>query len=107
MDITRKSQIKQTALLLTLVYFFLSSYMMIGVERHVLGHEHHAHHAAQHSSFICAWMCSASTFVHSTDQDLDQSSRFSFESLTGFIERFLSNLTIFSFFIRPPPIFLL
>ena len=103
----KKTQIKQTALLLALVYFFLSSYMTIGVERHALEHQHHANHAARHASFICAWMCGASTFVHSTDQDLDQSFRLSFASLPGFIERFVRNLTIFSFHIRPPPISLL
>jgi len=103
MSTLKKTQIRQTALLLTLVYLFLSSYMMIGVERHALGHEHHANHSARHASVVCAWMCGASTFVHSTYQVLDQSSRLYFASLPGYIERFLSDLSGFSFHIRPPP----
>jgi hypothetical protein len=77
--------------------------MMIEAGEHTLGHGHTANHAAQHASFICTWMCAASTFADSGDYSLGQSLHPPFEKPTVAIERFLSHLSIFSFRIRPPP----
>lgn len=101
-DMTRKAPIKKTALLLVLVYLFLSGFVMIGAAEHAAEHGHGAKHTTQHASFICTWMCAASSFVHQADQNLSQSSNPPYESLTGYIERFASNSSIFSFHIRSP-----
>ena len=100
---TRKTQIRQTALLVTLVYLFLSSSVIIGAERHALKHQHNTDHAAQHASFICTWMCASSSFVHTSDPVLNQTAQPSVENLAVYNERFLNPLSIFSFRIRPPP----
>lgn len=101
---TQKAQVKQkTALVVLLVYLLLTSLIMVRAERHALKHEHHGSHAAQHASFICTWMCAASTFVHSADQKVSQRLHPSFENLTLSIEFSLKDLSIFSFYIRPPP----
>jgi hypothetical protein len=100
----RKTQIKQTALALTLVYLFLSGYMTTGMQGHAPTHEHGSNHAAQHSSLICDWMCTASSFVHTSDQVPNQTTQPFVENLPVHVGRFLNPLSIFSFHIRPPPI---
>jgi hypothetical protein len=100
----RKSHIQQTALALTLVYLFLSAFMTVGAGGHAATHEHGGNHAAQHASFICNWMCAASSFVHSADPHLRSGVHPSFEKLTVYTEPFISNLSAFSFYIRPPPV---
>jgi len=100
----RKTQIKQTALALTLVYLFLSGFMTAGMQGHAPTHEHGSNHAAQHSSLICDWMCTASSFVHTSDQVLNQTTQPYSENLTAYHEYFLNPLSIFSFHIRPPPV---
>jgi hypothetical protein len=97
--------IKRIAVGVALLYVTLSGAMMLGMAVHSGKHQHTTQHAAQHASFICTWMCSASTFVHSGDLILDEVSRIS--SNIGFVavEGFLSRSSVFSFYIRPPPIF--
>ncbi len=99
----RKSHIQQTALALTLVYLFLSGFMTVGAGGHAATHEHGADHAAQHASFICDWMCAASSFVHSSDTHLTSAVHPSFEKLTIYTEPDRGNLSAFFFYIRPPP----
>lgn len=99
----RKTHIRHIVLILSLIYLFLSAFTVIGAEKHALDHERRANHAAQHASFICTWMCAASTFVHSADQKVSQRLHPSFENLTLSIEFSLKDLSIFSFYIRPPP----
>ena len=99
----QKALIKRIALLITLVYLFLSSLMMIEAGGHAQKHEHTAHHAAQHASFICTWMCAASTTLNTGDQSLIQSTHPSFETFPVSIERVFNNPSIFSYYIRPPP----
>jgi len=53
----RKEHIKQSALILTQVYLFLTSFMATGWEEHTLKHGHTSNHIAQHLSVIHAWMC--------------------------------------------------
>src|SRR5437867_9247027 len=106
MSIMRKIQIKQAALLLSLVYLFLSSHMMIGEGRHALENVHHASHAARHSSLICAWMCTASTSIHSANPNINQSFNPSFEKLAVSNEPFSKHLSVFYFHGRSPPVVL-
>lgn len=101
---TRKTQIRRTALLVVLVYLFLSGFMMTGMGEHVAEHGHDSHHSAQHASFTCTWMCASSSFVHTSDHVLKQTALPSIENLTVYNEHFLNPLSIFSFHIRPPPI---
>jgi len=103
---TRNTQIKQTAIILTLVYFALSSMVMIQAGEHAAVHEHGTNHAKHHTSFICNWMCAASSVIHSSDLNVTQDVHPSFEKLTIHTESFLSNLSVFYVYIRPPPVFL-
>lgn len=100
----RKPLIKHIALLLTLAYFVLSGLVTVQAGEHAAKHGHTAHHAAQHASFICSWMCAASAFVYSADPNLHQSFSLSGKYLFASIEHFLGNLSVFSFYIRPPPL---
>jgi len=103
--ILKKTQIKQTAIFLTLVYFLASShvYMMIGMGRHALEHVHHASHVAHHASSICAWMCALAA-AHSTNTEFSQSFHLSFENRLVYSEPVFNDPTVFSFYIRPPPV---
>ncbi|HET6465222.1 MAG TPA: hypothetical protein VFH55_06400 [Nitrospiria bacterium] len=102
--LTRKTQIRRTALLVILVYLSLSVFMAVGAVEHDFNHEHHADHAKQHTSLACDWMCTASSFVHSADPTLTQGFSPSLASLSVYIERCFTNLFIFSLHIRPPPL---
>ena len=99
----QKWQMKQISILIILIYLFLSGFMMRGVGGHAAEHDHSANHASQHVSFVCTWMCTASNFVHSADQKLGYSFNPSFEKSQVYPERVSSNMSIFSFYVRPPP----
>lgn len=99
----RKTKIKQIALTITLIYLFSSNLMMVGAEGHLLSHERHGNHAARHATSICAWMCVASAYVHSPDQNIEQRFHPFSKSPTVSIESVSNGLSIFSFHIRPPP----
>jgi len=101
---TCKIKIRPVALLIALVYFFLSGFMMVGTGEHDFKHEHNADHAKQHSSLACDWMCTAAAFVHSADPTFTHSLNFSFESKVVNVEHFFTSLSIFSLNIRPPPL---
>lgn len=102
-------KMRKTTLLLALIYLFLSShiYMMIGMERHALEHAHHASHAAQHAFSLCAWMCGTSTFVNSTNLNLNQHYDSSFGNLAVYIEPSFDNLLTFDLHGRSPPVLFL
>jgi len=104
--ILKKTQIKQTALLLTLAYFLLSShvYMMTGMEENVSSHGHHAKHVAHHASSFCNWMCGASTFIHPANPSFSQNFDASFGNLATYVEPFSGNLSVFNFRDRSPPV---
>lgn len=102
--ITRRTQIQPIALLITLVYFFLSGFMMVGTGEHAVTHGHGADHPAQHSTLICDWMCASASFVHASEPGLTQRFHPLFEKPAARAERFPNSLSIFSFYIRPPPI---
>jgi hypothetical protein len=104
--ITRKTQIKLTAFVLTLIYFALSSFVMIRAGEQAAVHEHGTNHAAHHTSFVCNWMCVALSVIPSADLKVTQDVQPSFEKLPIPAESFLSNLSVFYVYIRPPPVFL-
>ena len=99
----QKTQLKQTALLVALVYFALSFAVAVRAADHGQTHSHHANHAAQHASLICVWMCAASSFVHSADPYLTRSVEPSPENPPDRNPGGMSQITITSFHIRPPP----
>lgn len=101
--ITHRKQIRSIAFLLVVVYLFLSGFMMTGLAEHITLHGHSGHHDAQHTSLFCNWMCAASAFVHSADPNVEQVFTASYIVPAVYIERFFTNLTIFSWYIRPPP----
>lgn len=100
---SNKKQMKPLALGLVLIYLFLSGYMAVGAAEHDFKHAHHSGHSKQHSSFFCDWMCAAATFVHSSDLTLTRQFHLSFDDRVVFAEHYLTNLSIFSLNIRPPP----
>jgi hypothetical protein len=102
--LTQKAQIRRTAIFVVLVYLFLSVFITVGMGGHTAQHGHDSHHAAQHASFACAWMCASSSFVHSSDHFQNQSVQPYIENLAIYHERFPNPLSIFSVHIRPPPL---
>ncbi|TAK03505.1 MAG: hypothetical protein EPO39_11950 [Candidatus Manganitrophaceae bacterium] len=98
--------IKQTAVLFTLVYLFSTGLIMVRAEGHALSHEEHEDHAKRHASFICAWMCAASTFVHTPEQTLDQRSTPYFENPIAKPEVPPRPQPLSADTIRPPPFLL-
>ena len=95
--------IKQTALLFTLVYFFSIGLVMVRAEGHALRHEEHASHAKRHASFICAWMCAGSTFVHTPEQILHRRAIVSAENPIAETEAPPRLQPLSADTIRPPP----
>ncbi|HTN42546.1 MAG TPA: hypothetical protein VMN77_01980 [Nitrospiria bacterium] len=104
--ISRKTQIRRTALVLAAGYLFLSGFMSFGAVQQGVHPMRHAGHAKQHSTPFCHWMCSASTFVHSADFNVNQDVHPSFEKLPIRTESFFSSLSVFHVYIRPPPVVL-
>ncbi|NKE73509.1 hypothetical protein [Candidatus Manganitrophus noduliformans] len=99
----RRREFKQTALCLALLFLLSIGLMTIRAEGHSLNHEESADHAARHASSICAWMCSASTFVDSVEKDPTERFYPSPETLVVLTRHFFSRPPVFSFHIRPPP----
>jgi hypothetical protein len=100
-----KTQIKQRALILSLVYLLLSGFMMVGEQQgHALEHVRRARNTVRHPSLICAWMCAASTSIHSANPNLRQRLNASFEDLVVSAEPFPSHLSVFYFHGRSPPV---
>ena len=98
-----KKVYQKIALSLVLVYFPLFGFLTLGISQHAM-HHGQAHHAVQHSSWICAWICSASSFIDSDDKNISQSDDVSFEALIDRTENPVKRSSIFSFYIRPPPL---
>jgi len=102
--LTGKNRIKHKALVLSLIYLFLSGYMMVGEERHGLEHLRHAGHAARHASLICSWLCAASTSIHSANPNINQSLNPFFENLAVSAGPISKRLSVFYFHGRSPPV---
>jgi hypothetical protein len=87
-----------------LVYLFSTGLIMVRAEGHALRHEEHSEdHAKQHASFICTWMCAASTFVHSPEQTFGRQSIPSFEYSIARPEEPPRSQPLSADTIRPPP----
>ncbi|MEO2054847.1 MAG: hypothetical protein ABGX83_06080 [Nitrospira sp.] len=102
----QKKQFKYAAQLLVLIYLFLTAFMTVGMERHALGHGRNPNHAAQHTTFTCNWMCAASTFVHTSDQNLNSGFIPSIAKLSNLVEQIFHKVSVLSYYARPPPFFL-
>jgi hypothetical protein len=76
----QKRIIRNTALLLTLCYFYLSGALALCPGEHMLMHGGSAHQETQPASILCTWMCAASIYVHTAKQTLELPSNPSFES---------------------------
>ena len=66
-----KAAIKGVALLVALVFLLLSGFATLGNSQSAMIHGGTDHHGDQHSSFFCAWMCTAANFVEGSPQGLD------------------------------------
>jgi len=103
MKIKRSLKAKNIAFPTALVYFFLSLFVMFSSGQHILRHDKGPHHAYQHATFLCAWMCAASTHIFSLQQQLSKNPGLFFEVLDFHAEQVFSNAPLFAFYIRPPP----
>jgi len=99
----QKSKTRQIACLLILVYLFLSGFMIVGSASHAVEHQHGTNHAEQHASFVCTWMCAASSFIHTDHPRPHSSLNPVFHNLPTYTQQTENNLSIFSFYARPPP----
>ncbi len=95
---------KKTALFIVMVYLSLSGLMMVSAGDHAMIHQKSSDHAAQHASFVCTWMCAASTSAQSVVLQFNPSLRPSFESLNIDHRPFLANLSTTLPFGRAPPL---
>jgi len=99
-----KSRIKQKALVLSIIYLFLSGYMMVGEQRHVFEHARRGNHTTRHASLTCSWMCATSASVDSANPSLNEGLNPSFEDLVASAEPFPVRLSVFYFHGRSPPV---
>ena len=88
---------------LALVYLTWSALAMTIIAGQAVGHSHHGKHAAQHSTAACQLLCTASAFIHATDQPLQQVARLTLLTPPATHEIVLSNLHIYTLYTRPPP----
>ncbi len=65
-----QNRIKPLALLLVLVYFVSAGFAVFGTGEHLFDHQQSADHASQHASFVCTWMCAASSHVHMGNESM-------------------------------------
>ena len=120
---THNVQMKRTAFLLTLVYFYILVSMEVGghvlkhrgyvptpatghASNHAADHSDHPadHHAAQHPSVLCALMCAVSTGLPATDSPLNVSVPLSLERWVHALEPHHRNAFFASLYARPPPV---
>ena len=66
-----KAAIKGIALLVALVFLLLTGFATLGESEHAMIHGGTDHHGDQHSSFFCAWKCTAANFVEASPQGPD------------------------------------
>jgi len=90
---------------LLFVHLSLTVFLSVRIERHALQHRRHAAHAAQHSTVICSWVCSALTFVHSVPESLAFSLMPSFKRQSDLKRGFHAKGRDCSLYIRGPPVF--
>ncbi len=96
---------KRIALCLTVVYFALSGTVVLEVGEHALKHRQHTNHAAQHASFICTWMCAASSSVVSSgDEAPTRGFGLAPEKPRTYESQLFARLLKTPISIRPPPV---
>ncbi|VAX28199.1 hypothetical protein MNBD_NITROSPIRAE01-2354 [hydrothermal vent metagenome] len=95
---------RKIALSILMVYMSLSGLMMVRAGGHALVHQQSPDHAAQHASFVCTWMCAASTSTESAGLQYEASLHPSTETPNIYIKFFLAPLPITLPFGRAPPV---
>jgi len=103
MKMARQAFLKKSVLSLAFVYFSLSLYMVVPLERHALRHGQRPDHSEGHRASICAWQCAASTFVHSTDISPGEGFIPASETSLLLLKSSPLNKPLLVFHIRPPP----
>jgi hypothetical protein len=91
---------------LALTYLTWSALAMTIIAGQAVGHHHHGQHAAQHSTAACQLLCTASAFIHTTDQPLQQVARLTLLNPPATHDIVFPNLHIYTLYTRPPPIHL-
>ena len=91
---------------LGLVYLTWSALAMNMMAQQVTGHNHHGSHAAQHSTAACQLLCTATAFIHTTDQPLQQAARLALSNPPAANDDVVHSLSIYTLYARPPPILL-
>jgi len=99
----QQASLQKMALALAFVYFSLSLYMVVPLERHAMRHGQTPDHSEGHRSSICSWLCAASTFVHSADSAPAQDFIPSCETTLFSTKSVPLNKPLLVFHIRPPP----
>lgn len=95
--------LRAVASFLIFIYLFLSGVLAFGTGTHLLQHGATAHHAKQHSSFLCTLMCATSSFVHSSEETLDGNFNSVPERPVVTFDIIPDRPATFTFKIRPPP----
>ncbi|MFQ5589447.1 MAG: hypothetical protein ACE5F7_11490 [Nitrospiria bacterium] len=92
------------ALSLALMLSSLTLFMPVGVERHVLSQQHtKSTHADQHGTWICSWVCTALSFVHTAMETPSDPLTPSHERHAELVGRLRVKDTRGSLYIRGPP----
>lgn len=92
------------ALALTLLYVALVGFMVVaGGGKHTLVHGQDPHHAAQHATWICSWMCAASSMIQAEDPVQDPALLAVPGDPVRPVHEVLVSLAPTAFHIRPPP----
>jgi len=99
-----KAHMKKTALFLLIFFLTVSAYIPTKIGPHLLKHGQSARHQMQHRSFICAWMCTASSFVSTKAVCLGEALLPALETPTLNAQAD-QKISISSPFIRGPPLF--
>jgi len=70
--VDQQGVIRRSAFMIALVYLSMSTVMSLQLGGHALKHGQGSHHAKQHVSLVCTWMCAASTPLQSMRPPLEQ-----------------------------------
>ncbi len=95
--------LKKTVYLVVFIYLSLAFFMVMPMEQHAMTHGQSPDHAKEHGNLICAWMCTASSHVHSIAMAREQRFTPVFEIRIFAIQPYFQNKPLQALSIRPPP----
>ncbi|MFQ5544074.1 MAG: hypothetical protein ACE5FY_06950 [Nitrospiria bacterium] len=64
--VLEKSIYHRISVLLAAVHLFLAGLLPVQMERHLTVHGSDRSHAVQHTTLICRWVCTDSTFIYAS-----------------------------------------